>query len=83
MHLRGHRQKRSTVAQLVETLEQAGAMEYTTVVAATASELSPLQYIAPYAGCAMGEYFMYKGRHVLIIYDDLTNTRWPTVPCRC
>ena len=51
-------QKRSTVAQLVETLEQAGAMEYTTVVAATASELSPLQYIAPYAGCAMGEYFM-------------------------
>ncbi len=65
-------QKRSTVAQLVETLEQAGAMEYTTVVAATASELSPLQYIAPYAGCAMGEYFMYKGRHVLIIYDDLS-----------
>ena len=65
-------QKRSTVAQLVETLEQAGAMEYTTVVAATASELSPLQYIAPYAGCAMGEYCMYKGRHVLIIYDDLS-----------
>ena len=65
-------QKRSTVAQLVETLEQAGAMEYTTVVAATASELSPLQYIAPYAGCAMGEYVMYKGRHVLIIYDDLS-----------
>ena len=65
-------QKRSTVAQLVETLEQAGALEYTTVVAATASELSPLQYIAPYAGCAMGEYFMYKGRHVLIIYDDLS-----------
>ena len=65
-------QKRSTVAQLVETLEQAGAMEYTTVVAATASELSPLQDIAPYAGCAMGEYFMYKGRHVLIIYDDLS-----------
>ena len=65
-------QKRSTVAQLVETLEQAGAMEYTTVVVATASELSPLQYIAPYAGCAMGEYFMYKGRHVLIIYDDLS-----------
>ena len=65
-------QKRSTVAQLVETLEQAGAMEYTTVVAATASELSPLQYISPYAGCAMGEYFMYKGRHVLIIYDDLS-----------
>ena len=65
-------QKRSTVAQLVETLEQAGAMEYTTVVAATASELSPLQYIAPYAGCALGEDFMYKGRHVLIIYDDLS-----------
>ena len=65
-------QKRSTVASLVETLTQAGAMDYSIVVAATASELSPLQYIAPYAGCAMGEYFMNKGKHVLIIYDDLS-----------
>ena len=65
-------QKRSTVANLVETLTRNGAMDYTIVVAATASEASPLQYIAPYAGCAMGEYFMYKGRHVLIIYDDLS-----------
>ena len=65
-------QKRSTVASLVETLTRNGAMEYTMVVAATASEASPLQYIAPYAGCAMGEYFMNKGKHVLIIYDDLS-----------
>ena len=65
-------QKRSTVATLVENLERNGAMAYTTVVCATASELSPLQYIAPYAGCAMGEYFMNKGKHVLIIYDDLS-----------
>ena len=65
-------QKRSTVATLVENLEKNGAMAYTTVVCATASELSPLQYIAPYAGCAMGEYFMNKGKHVLIIYDDLS-----------
>ena len=65
-------QKRSTVASLVENLEKNGAMAYTTVVCATASELSPLQYIAPYAGCAMGEYFMYQGKHVLIIYDDLS-----------
>ena len=65
-------QKRSTVASLVETLTKNGAMEYTMVVAATASEASPLQYIAPYSGCAMGEYFMNKGKHVLIIYDDLS-----------
>ncbi len=65
-------QKRSTVATLVEELTAAGAMDYTIVVSATASELSPLQYIAPYAGCAMGEHFMHKGRHVLIIYDDLS-----------
>ena len=65
-------QKRSTVASLVETLTRNGAMEYTMVVAATASEVSPLQYIAPYSGCAMGEYFMNKGKHVLIIYDDLS-----------
>ena len=65
-------QKQSTVAALVEELSAAGAMDYTIVVSATASELSPLQYIAPYAGCAMGEYFMHKGRHVLVIYDDLS-----------
>ena len=65
-------QKRSTVASLVENLERNGAMDYTIVVAATASELAPIQYIAPYAGCAMGEYFMYKGRHVLVVYDDLS-----------
>lgn len=65
-------QKRSTVASLVETLAQNGAMDYCIVVAATASEASPLQYIAPYTGCAMGEYFMNKGKDVLIIYDDLS-----------
>ena len=65
-------QKRSTVANLVENLQKNGAMDYTIVVAATASEASPLQYIAPYSGCAMGEYFMYKGKHVLCIYDDLS-----------
>ena len=65
-------QKRSTVASLVETLSKNGAMDYAIVVAATASEASPLQYIAPYSGCAMGEYFMYKGKDVLIIYDDLS-----------
>ncbi|NLD82962.1 MAG: F0F1 ATP synthase subunit alpha [Clostridiales bacterium] len=65
-------QKRSTVAQLVDTLEAAGAMDYTIVVSATASELAPLQYIAPYSGCAMAEYFMDKGKDVLIIYDDLS-----------
>ena len=65
-------QKRSTVSSLVETLTRNGAMDYTIVVAATASEASPLQYIAPYSGCAMGEYFMNKGKDVLIIYDDLS-----------
>ena len=65
-------QKRSTVASLVENLEKNGAMDYTIVVAATASEASPLQYIVPYTGCAMGEYFMYQGKDVLIIYDDLS-----------
>lgn len=65
-------QKKSTVAQLVQTLENQGAMKNTIVVSATASDVEPLQYIAPYAGCAMGEYFMYKGKHVLIIYDDLS-----------
>ena len=65
-------QKRSTVAQLVDTLSAAGAMDYTIVVSATASELAPLQYIAPYSGCAMGEYFMDQGKDVLIVYDDLS-----------
>lgn len=65
-------QKRSTVAQIYKKLEDLGAMEYTTIVAATASEAAPLQYMAPYSGVAMGEYFMDKGEHVLIIYDDLS-----------
>ncbi|MCR5161143.1 MAG: F0F1 ATP synthase subunit alpha [Lachnospiraceae bacterium] len=65
-------QKRSTVAALVDNLAKGGAMDYTIVVAATASEASPLQYIAPYTGCAIGEYFMNNGKHVLIIYDDLS-----------
>lgn len=65
-------QKRSTVAQVVKTLEEHGAMEYTTVVAATASEPAPLQFMAPYAGCAIGEYFRDNGQHALIIYDDLS-----------
>ncbi len=65
-------QKRSTVAQMVQTLEDYGAMDYSIIVSATASDVAPLQYIAPYAACAMGEYFMYNGRHVLIIYDDLS-----------
>ena len=65
-------QKRSTVAQVVENLTLGGAMDYTIVVSATASELAPMQYIAPYAGCAMGEHFMYQGKDVLVIYDDLS-----------
>jgi F-type H+-transporting ATPase subunit alpha len=65
-------QKRSTVAQVVEKLSRQGAMEYTTVVAATASESAPLQFIAPYSGCTIGEYFRDSGRHALLIYDDLS-----------
>ncbi|HYE67881.1 MAG TPA: F0F1 ATP synthase subunit alpha, partial [Anaerovoracaceae bacterium] len=65
-------QKKSTVAQMVQTLELKGAMKYTIIVSATASEVAPLQYIAPYAGCAMAEEFMYQGKDVLIIYDDLS-----------
>ena len=65
-------QKRSTVAQVVDSLTAGGAMDYTIVVSATASELAPMQYIAPYAGCSMGEYFMYQGKDVLVIYDDLS-----------
>ena len=65
-------QKRSTVAQVVENLTLGGAMDYTIVVSATASELAPMQYIAPYSGCTMGEYFMHQGKDVLVIYDDLS-----------
>ena len=65
-------QKRSTVAQVVENLTAAGAMDYTIVVSATASELAPMQYIAPYTGCTMGEHFMHQGKDVLVIYDDLS-----------
>ena len=65
-------QKRSTVAQVVENLTAGGAMDYTIVVSATASELAPMQYIAPYAGCAMGEHLMHQGKDVLVIYDDLS-----------
>ena len=65
-------QKRSTVAQIVKTLEDAGAMEYTTIVSATASDSAPLQFLAPYTGCTMGEFFRDNGMHALIIYDDLS-----------
>jgi F-type H+-transporting ATPase subunit alpha len=65
-------QKNSTVAQVVQTLEKHDAMEHTIVVAASASDPAPLQYIAAYAGCAMGEYFMYNGKHALVVYDDLS-----------
>ena len=65
-------QKRSTVAQIVKTLEDAGAMEYTTIVSATASDPAPLQFLAPYAGCTIGEYFRDNGMHALIVYDDLS-----------
>ncbi len=65
-------QKRSTIAQIVNSLTVGGAMDYTIVVSATASELAPMQYIAPYSGCTMGEYFMHQGKDVLVIYDDLS-----------
>ncbi|MFT5538539.1 MAG: F-type H+-transporting ATPase subunit alpha [Alphaproteobacteria bacterium] len=65
-------QKRSTVAQIVKTLEEQGAMEYSIVVAATASEPAPMQYLAPYAGCTMGEFFRDNGMHAVIVYDDLS-----------
>ncbi len=65
-------QKNSTVASVVDTLQKNGAMDYTIIVSATASELAPLQYIAPYSGCAMGEYFMHQGKDVLCVYDDLS-----------
>ena len=69
-------QKGSTIAQVVDTLRQHDAMDYTIVVAATASDTSPMQYLAPYSGTSMGEYFRDKGEHALIIYDDLTNHAW-------
>ncbi len=69
-------QKRSTVAQVVDKLRSFGAMDYTIVVSATASESAPMQFIAPYAGCAMGEYFRDNGRHALLIYDDLSKHAW-------
>ncbi|MGH7808070.1 MAG: F0F1 ATP synthase subunit alpha [Thermodesulfobacteriota bacterium] len=69
-------QKQSTVAQVVDKLKEFGAMEYTTVVAATASDPAPLQFIAPYVGCTLGEYFRDTGRHALVIYDDLTKHAW-------
>ncbi len=65
-------QKESTVAQIIDVLRRYGAMDYTTVIVAGASDPAPLQYVAPYAGCAMAEYFMYKGEHALVVYDDLT-----------
>ena len=65
-------QKRSTVAQVVDKLRESGAMEFTIVVAATASESAPLQYIAPYSGCTMGEHIRDNGGHALLIYDDLS-----------
>ena len=76
-------QKRSTVAQLVKTLEDIGAMEYSIVVAATASDPAPLQFLAPYAGCAMGEYFRDNGKHAVIFYDDLSKQAVRIVRCRC
>lgn len=72
MYIRCSWTKRSTVRQIQKTLEEAGAMEYTTIVAATASDSAPLQFLAPYTGCAMGEYFRDNGMHALIIYDDLS-----------
>lgn len=65
-------QKRSTVANIVRLLEEKGSMKYSCVVAATASEAAPLQFLAPYSGCAIGEYFRDNGMHALIIYDDLS-----------
>ncbi len=69
-------QKRSTVAQLMKTLIDTGAMGYTTIVAATASDAAPLQFLAPYSGCAIGEYFRDNGMHALIVFDDLSKQAW-------
>lgn len=76
-------QKASTVAKVVNTFKEAGAMDYTIVVASTASDCAPLQYISPYAGTAMAEYYMHKGKDVLIIYDDLQNMPLLTVHYHC
>jgi len=65
-------QKRSTVANIIQDLDKHGALPYTVVVAATASEAAPLQFLAPYSGCAIGEFFRDSGRHALIVYDDLS-----------
>jgi F-type H+-transporting ATPase subunit alpha len=69
-------QKGSTIAKVVKVLEDMGAMEHTTVIATTAEETAPIQFIAPYAGCAMGEFFRDNGKHALVIYDDLTKHAW-------
>src|SRR5216110_1919668 len=69
-------QKQSTIAQVVQTLKEYGAMEYTIVVSASASDPAAMQYLAPYAGCAMGEFFRDRGKHVLCIYDDLSKHAW-------
>ncbi len=74
-------QKASTVAKVVSNLEKYGAMEYTTVFSATASDCAPLQYIAPYAGTALAEYFMYQGKDVLIVYDDFPSMQLHIVHC--
>ena len=78
-------QKASTIANVVRKLEEHGAMEYTIVVAATASESAAMQYIAPYSGCTMGEYFRDRGQDALIVYDDLTKQAWAyrQVSCCC
>ena len=76
-------QKASSIARVAEDLKKHGAMSYTTIVAATASDSAPLQYIAPYAGTALAEYFMSKGKSVLIVYATFPSMRWPTVPSPC
>ena len=76
-------QKKSTVAQVVDALERHGALKHTIVVNASASEPAPLQYVAAFAGCAMGEYYRDSKRHALIIYDDLTERPRPTGRCHC
>ena len=73
-------QKRSSIANVVKTLTDYGAMDYTVVVAASASEPAPMQYIAPYAACAIGEYFRDNGKHALVIYDDLSKHAAPAAP---
>ena len=76
-------QKMSSVVSIVDVLTKAGAMEYTTVIVAAASDPAPLQYIAPYTGCSMGEYYRDSGRHSLLVYDDLTSTHSRIDRFRC